>query len=182
MLIALVPRRLRPPFVERAPVLMTNSFLPPCEAAETSIPSTVTWHNRYDGVVAIAWIGGRQVAGISGPWSGQFALTWWDRPLPARQLELFDSLEAAQAAVEAWALRMQHGRSLSRRASTRLERTHSARPGLAERLLGLWRGLARRRSAAELDHLRRLHASRDGDLADLHFAAYDESHASAGLR
>jgi hypothetical protein len=67
----------------------------------------IDWRQRYEGVLTVAYLDGKAVAGISGPWPvNQFALTWWDRPVPARQLELFDSLEAAQARVEEWAWRM----------------------------------------------------------------------------
>ena len=55
----------------------------------------------------VAYLDGKAVAGVSGPWPvNQYALTWWDRPMPARQLELFDSLASAQQRVEEWAWRM----------------------------------------------------------------------------
>jgi hypothetical protein len=67
----------------------------------------IDWRQRYEGVLMVAYLDGKAVAGISGPWPiNQFALTWWDRPVPARQLELFDSLAAAQQRVEEWAWRM----------------------------------------------------------------------------
>jgi hypothetical protein len=67
----------------------------------------IEWRQRYEGVLMVAYLDGKAVAGVSGPWPvNQFALTWWDRPMPARQLELFDSLAAAQQRVEEWAWRM----------------------------------------------------------------------------
>ena len=67
----------------------------------------IDWRQRYEGVLMVAYLDGKAGAGISGPWPvNQYALTWWDRPVPARQLELFDSLSAAQRRVEEWAWRM----------------------------------------------------------------------------
>ena len=67
----------------------------------------IDWRQRYDGVLMVAYLDGKAVAGVSGPWPvNQYALTWWDRPMPARQLELFDSLASAQQRVEEWAWRM----------------------------------------------------------------------------
>jgi hypothetical protein len=67
----------------------------------------IEWRQRYDGVLMVAYLDGKAVAGVSGPWPvNQYALTWWDRPMPARQLELFDSLETAKQRVEEWAWRM----------------------------------------------------------------------------
>ena len=39
------------------------------------IAQPLEWRSRYDGLVAIAQIGDKAVAGISGPWSGKYALT-----------------------------------------------------------------------------------------------------------
>lgn len=72
---------------------------------------SIQWRSRYDGLVTIAELGGKAVAGISGPWSGQYALTWWDRPLPTRSLDLFNSLDDAKREVEGWARRMRTGNS-----------------------------------------------------------------------
>jgi hypothetical protein len=77
--------------------------------ADPGIPDAerIDWRQRYEGVLMVAYLDGKAVAGISGPWPvNQYALTWWDRPVPARQLELFDSFEAAQQRVEEWAFRM----------------------------------------------------------------------------
>jgi hypothetical protein len=60
----------------------------------------IVWQSRYEGCVAVAYVNGRAVAGISGPWSDKYALTCWERPAPGGQLELFDSLDAAKRAVE----------------------------------------------------------------------------------
>ena len=79
------------------------------DAEPSASPCTLEWGSRYGGLVTIALLDGKAVAGISGPWSGKFALTWWERPLPARQLELFDTLEDAKHEVEAWATRMHNG-------------------------------------------------------------------------
>ncbi len=69
------------------------------------------WGSRYDGLVAIAKIGDKAVAGISGPWSAKYALTWWGRPQAACRMELFDTLEAAKREVEDWADRMSRSHS-----------------------------------------------------------------------
>lgn len=145
--------------------------------------STVEWEERYAGVVAIAYIDGRRVAGISGPWSGKYALTWWDRPIPARQLELYDSLEEARAEIEAWALRMQSGLASPtpvvqlRGTGPAAAETPAPAPGLLTRLSRLlqaprWR---RRRTQIDIDELRRLQRGLDEELADLHFSAMGEA-------
>jgi hypothetical protein len=90
--------------------MMNDVHQQDCERVETSPDAgTIQWRSRYDGLVTIAQLGDKAVAGISGPWSGQYALTWWDRPLPIRNLELFDSLDDAQREVERWARRMRTG-------------------------------------------------------------------------
>lgn len=142
---------------------------------DSPVQSMLTWEDRYEGVFAVACIGPRRVAGISGPWSGKYALTWWDRPMPARQLELFDTLEEAREHVEAWALRMEIG--LSGAAPARRGRRRE-QPGLLARittLLGtpIW---PRPANDAGLDPLRR-QGEDDAALADLHFGAYDEVRA-----
>lgn len=68
----------------------------------------VVWQSRYAGCVALAYVNGNAIAGISGPWSGKYALTCWERPMPVGRLELFDSLEAAKREVEH---RTEHTRS-----------------------------------------------------------------------
>lgn len=81
--------------------------------AEPHMPAAdsgkLRWQSRYNGLSFIALLDGKAVAGVSGPWSGKFALTWWDRPQAQRQLELFDSMQEAQLAVEAWARRLGAG-------------------------------------------------------------------------
>lgn len=61
--------------------------------------SSIVWQERYEGIAVVAYIGGKAIAGISGPWSSHFALTWWV-PNPDAQLEIFETLEAAKQAVE----------------------------------------------------------------------------------
>ena len=59
----------------------------------------VVWQERYEGIAIVAYRGGKAIAGISGPWSNRYVLTWW-QPNPAGQLEIFDTLDAAREAVE----------------------------------------------------------------------------------
>lgn len=140
-----------------------------------STPQVVTWRDQYAGVFAVATIGERRVAGISGPWSGKFALTWWDRPLPQRQLELFDSLEAAREAVEAWASRIQHGAPTAA-ASTRARAPAVAPTGLLGRVVALFGHQRGERAGDSIERLRRS-AERDATLAEIHFTACDEAAA-----
>src|SRR4051794_8182504 len=47
---------------------------------ETGRPSDdlIDWRQRYEGVLMVAYLDGKAVAGISGPWPvNQYALTWW---------------------------------------------------------------------------------------------------------
>ena len=59
----------------------------------------VVWQPHYEGFASVAYQSGRAVAGISGPWSGQYMLVWWEQARPIRQVELFESLEEAKQAV-----------------------------------------------------------------------------------
>jgi len=61
--------------------------------------SSIIWQERYEGIAVVAYLGGKAIAGISGPWSGHYALTWWI-PNPDAQLEIFPTLDAAKQAVE----------------------------------------------------------------------------------
>ncbi|HSE11214.1 MAG TPA: hypothetical protein VLB69_01150 [Rudaea sp.] len=59
----------------------------------------VVWQPHYEGFTTIAYQSGKAIAGISGPWSDQYVLIWWDHSQPIRQVELFDTLEEAKQAV-----------------------------------------------------------------------------------
>ena len=143
----------------------------------------VEWRSRYDGLVTIAYLDDKAVAGISGPWSDQFALTWWERPLPQRQLELFDSREEAQREVEAWAVRMRNGYSSAlsepQTAASAAELLPMLVPIAKSSLLGQIRALlpefGRRRGRASsretIERMREQHARMDLDISGLHFAA-----------
>jgi hypothetical protein len=144
----------------------------------------IEWRQRYEGVLMVAYLDGRAVAGISGPWPvNKYALTWWDRPVPARQLELFDSLASAQRRVEEWAWRM--------RTIGVIDRSPANDPLLPEATVSI----APRRQASLFDRLRdafagnpepkrravareRIEAVRyppldDDDLRGIHFAAIE---------
>ena len=155
----------------------------------------IQWRSRYDGLVVIAQLDEKAVAGISGPWSGQYALTWWDRPLPTRQLELFDSLADAKREVENWALRMRNGNYSTTAPSlppnvapcpvqadlpapTQAPAcAHAPQADLLAWMRGLLPGLpAPKPNAAALeviDRLRRQQACTETDVSNLHFAARD---------
>jgi len=160
---------------------MTNDIPVPYEHAEAEASRRdLEWRTRYDGIVAVAHIGDKAVAGISGPWSGKFALTWWERPLPARQLELFDTLEDAKHEVEAWAMRMHNG--LPAAASVPAIKTivesapvPAAKSGLIDHVRSFLPEFGRKRGGSHSNgaRLRQQHALDDTDLGDLHFAAND---------
>lgn len=139
----------------------------------------IEWRSRYDGLVSIAHLRDKAVAGISGPWSGQFALTWWGRPLPARQLELYDSLEDAKREVESWAERMGNGNFpiSAARADLRIvpPRQHArAHSSLLARVRRLWPSFSRAQPRREtIERLRRQQACSEADISDLHFAAIE---------
>ncbi len=145
----------------------------------------LVWRSRYDGLVSIAQIGDKAVAGISGPWSGKFALTWWERPLPQRQLELFDSLADAKREVEHWARRMHVGGYSAAPAHRvphlrMVQTTPATAPvesdtGLLDRVIALLprfgRAKLQRTSKQTIEQLRRMHMSCITDTGDLHFSA-----------
>lgn len=144
----------------------------------------IEWRQRYDGVLMVAYLDGKAVAGISGPWPvNQFALTWWDRPVPARQLELFDSLAAAQRRVEEWAWRMRTIGVIDRPpANDPLlpEATISIAPhkpaSFLDRVRDAFAGAPapkRRPIARERIEPTRYPPLNDDDLRDIHFAAIE---------
>jgi len=59
----------------------------------------IVWQPHYEGFTTIAYQSGKAIAGISGPWSGQYVLIWWTHAQPIREVELFDSLDEAKQAV-----------------------------------------------------------------------------------
>jgi hypothetical protein len=144
-----------------------------------SASRSLEWRSRYDGLVSVAYISGKAVAGISGPWSGKYALTWWERPMPARQLELHDSMDAAKREVEDWALRTRTGGySLPLPhliPTTGIEAANTDLPrstGLFDRMRSMLPSLAP--SASEkIERLRRARTLGEPDLSGLHFAALD---------
>jgi hypothetical protein len=143
----------------------------------------IDWRQRYEGVLMVAYLDGKAVAGISGPWPvNQYALTWWDRPVPARQLELFDSFAAAQRRVEEWAGRLRTIGVIDRRPANDPvlpEATVSIVPPARSSLLGRLRdaiGVNAVREAPRTVAREKLHALRhpplrEEDLRDIHFAA-----------
>ena len=61
---------------------------------------SVVWRPHTEGFATIAYRDGHAIAGISGPWSGQYVLIWWQSAQPIRQVEVFDSLDDARHAVD----------------------------------------------------------------------------------
>lgn len=59
----------------------------------------IVWQPHYEGFTTIAYRDGRAIAGISGPWSNQYVLIWWQPSQPVSRVEVFDSLDDAKAAV-----------------------------------------------------------------------------------
>ena len=142
----------------------------------------IDWQQRYDGVLVVAYLDGKAVAGISGPWPvSQYALTWWDRPVPSRQLELFDSMEAAQKRVEEWAWRMRTVGLIGRSPANdpiepESESISPVRPPSWLARIGGWFGAkpapVRRIPRAEFDLMRNPPLNEDA-LRGVHFAAIE---------
>lgn len=82
----------------------TTAIPVPVIEASSAVPA-LSWRSTTAGAMLVARLDGKDVAGISGPWDGSYALTWWTHP-GRHQLELFDSQSAARYAVEAWARRV----------------------------------------------------------------------------
>lgn len=61
---------------------------------------SIVWRPHTEGFATIAYRDGHAIAGISGPWSGQYVLIWWQPAQPIRQVEVFDSLDDARHAVD----------------------------------------------------------------------------------
>lgn len=131
--------------------------------------SRIVWQSRYEGCVAVAYVHGKAIAGISGPWSDKFALTSWERPTPGGELELFDSLQAAKDEVERRTLQAGSGRLIS------LLRT------LQRNSVSVARALLRHRSSERLRHRsaqdsvllkRRQRQHEDTDLSGMYFDAF----------
>jgi hypothetical protein len=59
----------------------------------------IVWQAHTEGFATTAYRDGHAIAGISGPWSNQYVLIWWQPSQPIREVEVFDSLEEAKQAV-----------------------------------------------------------------------------------
>jgi hypothetical protein len=130
----------------------------------------VVWQSRYEGCVAVAYINGRAIAGISGPWSDKYALTCWERPTPGGQLELFDSLDAAKRAVEHRAQLAGTSRLINLIDSLRRSSAMVARALLPHRNGGRPRRHSPQHTVVQL----RLWRQReDTDLSGMYFHAFD---------
>ena len=119
----------------------------------------VVWQERYEGIAVVAYRGGKAIAGISGPWSNRYVLTWW-QPNPAGQLEIFDTLDAARAAVE------DHCRVEGPR-SIQIPAVRMPRPSWIARLFAG----SRRKPPSTLELLRQRSQREEADLSGLSFSA-----------
>jgi len=134
----------------------------------------VVWQPHYEGFASVAYQSGRAIAGISGPWSGQYMLIWWEQARPIRQVELFESLEEAKQAV-ADALGQKAGSRLSellgslRRESTATTSRAGWLASLRQWLLHL-AGRQRNGGLRVVDHRRR-HDNEETDLRGLNIRA-----------
>jgi hypothetical protein len=59
----------------------------------------IVWRAHTEGFAMTAYRDGHAIAGISGPWSDQYVLIWWQPSQPIREVEVFDSLADAKQAV-----------------------------------------------------------------------------------
>jgi len=131
----------------------------------------IVWQPHYEGFTTIAYQSGKAIAGISGPWSGQYVLIWWTHAQPIREVELFDSLDEAKQAV-AQRLAPESGKNLQGllgafRRPTTSERAFSWLTGLQRWVLAV---SGRAGKTRLVDHRRR-HAGEETDLRGLNIRA-----------
>ena len=131
----------------------------------------IVWRQRYDGLVTVAYRSGHAIAGISGPWSDRFVLTWWAQQYSAGSLELFDSMEAAQLAVAQRVRESQPGARTDLQGVLHSIRA-SLRPSWLSRLGGLFFRTKTERLADSTLQMRDQYLRQDTDLSGIHFDAY----------
>jgi len=153
------------------PILPTSDPSTPRRAPRRRRGSVV-WQPHYEGFASVAYQNGRAIAGISGPWSGQYVLIWWEHARPIRQVELFESLDEAKQAVTALLGQKTGGRLSDLFGS--LRRETSVRPPGSGWWARLRQWLVRDRERGEqlrvLDHCRR-HGGEETDLRGLNIRA-----------
>jgi hypothetical protein len=153
------------------PMLPTSDNGTPRQAPRRRRGSVV-WQPHYEGFASVAYQNGRAIAGISGPWSGQYMLIWWEHARPIRQVELFESLDEAKQAV-AVVLGQKAGSRLSDLLGSLRRQTsvRSTRSGWWARLCRwLVRDVERDDQLRVLDHRRR-QGNEETDLRGLNIRA-----------
>jgi hypothetical protein len=153
------------------PAQMLALSLPPSDHALPSEPrrrrgTAIVWRPHTEGFATIAYRDGRAIAGISGPWSNQYVLIWWQPAQPIHEVQVFDSLDEARRAVDqATAPRPSHLDTLL--ATLRRER-EPAKPSWLKRLgaVLLGSGARARRSGTPLQ-IHRTRACWRGEETDL---------------
>lgn len=134
----------------------------------------IVWQQRYDGIASVAYQGGKAIAGISGPWSNHFVLTWWE-PMLGGQLEIFDSVEAAKLEVE-----QRTQAEGSDRLTSPVAGSVSPTPRVSwlDRVRALLphrhRERARSTAPGAIEQLRQQYLRQDTDLSGLHLRAFRE--------
>lgn len=131
----------------------------------------IVWRQRYDGLVTVAYRSGHAIAGISGPWSDRYVLTWWAQQYSAGSLELFDSLEAAQTAVAQRVRESQSGNRTDLQGVLQSIR-ESLRPSWLARIASLFFRTKTERLADSTLQMRDQYLRQDADLSGIHFDAY----------
>jgi hypothetical protein len=127
--------------------------------------SRVIWQERYEGIAVVAYQRGKAIAGISGPWSNRYALTWWQFN-PDGQFEIFDTLQDAMHAVELRA----HGTSTRPAPSQRPAALLPQRPSFWGRIRS-WFASSESAGAATVARMRQRYLNAEADLSGLNFNA-----------
>jgi hypothetical protein len=129
----------------------------------------IVWQPHYEGFTSVAYRDGRAIAGISGPWSDQYVLIWWEHEQPISQVEVFDSLDEAKLAVAQSGANAVTNR-LDELLSV-LRREPVVRPAVSWLArLRSWLTRPAKRAAAPVHKARRRHAE-ETDLRGLNFRA-----------
>jgi len=131
----------------------------------------IVWRQRYDGLVTVAYRSGHAIAGISGPWSDRYVLTWWSQQYSAGSLELFDSLQAAQDAVTQRVRDTQSENRNDLQGVLQSIRT-SLRPSWLSRLGAIFFRTKTERLAESTLQMRDQYLRQDTDLSGINFDAY----------